>query len=502
MRARRGARPVAAGVWLAVVVAARGGLRGRRRWLDWDVRTALDPDAAGPAAARAVAPERRLGTVPARRCSRPRGLAVRRRWRERLPWRRCSCWSRTPAGWRGCSRWLSSTAPTGSRGCSATPTSTSDRPRRSTTCPRCCDEYVDRIPYAAQDNWPTHVAGHPPAALLFFVGLVRLGLGGDLRRGAGRHARWRASDRRGGAGHAARLGAEDAARRAAPFLVLGPAAVFMAVSADAMFAAVAAWGLAALALAPPRPDPAALVGWSVLAGLLLGYVRDAVLRPAAARRARARGAARPPGPGGRCRSRPRPRSRWCWRSRRAGSPGGRRSRCSASATGTGSPRTGRRPTGCGATSAALASAPARLLGAGTAALRAAGRDRRDRPVRAARRGRRRPRSLVADLSLHEQGRGGADLAAVRAVAAAVAPRCCPSAGGGRGWRCSWSGAARAAPALHELVMDALRRVSSRSGAVANVAAARSSGRDLGGEAELGRRARAGEATTCRTSPSR
>ena len=33
------------------------------------------------------------------------------------------------------------------------------------------------------DNWPTHVAGHPPGALLFFVGLVRLGLGGDLRGG-------------------------------------------------------------------------------------------------------------------------------------------------------------------------------------------------------------------------------------------------------------------------------------------------------------------------------
>ena len=39
------------------------------------------------------------------------------------------------------------------------------------------DTYVDRIPYAADDNWPTHVAGHPPAMLLFFVGLVRVGAG-------------------------------------------------------------------------------------------------------------------------------------------------------------------------------------------------------------------------------------------------------------------------------------------------------------------------------------
>ena len=48
------------------------------------------------------------------------------------------------------------------------------------------------------------------------------------------------------------LGAERAARRAAPFLVLGPAAIWQAVSADAMFAAVAAWGIAALASAATR----------------------------------------------------------------------------------------------------------------------------------------------------------------------------------------------------------------------------------------------------------
>ena len=45
------------------------------------------------------------------------------------------------------------------------------------------ETYVDRIPYAAADNWPTHVAGHPPGTLLFFVGLVKVGLGGDLAAG-------------------------------------------------------------------------------------------------------------------------------------------------------------------------------------------------------------------------------------------------------------------------------------------------------------------------------
>jgi hypothetical protein len=63
------------------------------------------------------------------------------------------------------------------------------------------------------------------------------------------------------------LGAEGQARLALPFLVLGPAAIWQSVSADAMFAAVAAWGTAALALAATRRSP----GWSLVAGLLLGY---------------------------------------------------------------------------------------------------------------------------------------------------------------------------------------------------------------------------------------
>ena len=66
------------------------------------------------------------------------------------------------------------------------------------------------------------------------------------------------------------LGVEAHARRAAPFLVLTPAAVFMAVSADAMFAAVAAWGIAALALAATTGSRSRLVTWSLVAGLLLG----------------------------------------------------------------------------------------------------------------------------------------------------------------------------------------------------------------------------------------
>ncbi len=124
--------------------------------------------------------------------------------------------------------------------------------------------YIDRIPYGTEHSWPTHVAGHPPGTLLFFVGLVKLGLGGDLAAGvvvtvlAATTAVAVLVTLRA-------LDAEDVARRAAPFLVLTPAAVFMAVSADALIGTVVAWGLACLALATRR------LWWAVPAGLLLGY---------------------------------------------------------------------------------------------------------------------------------------------------------------------------------------------------------------------------------------
>jgi methylthioxylose transferase len=125
------------------------------------------------------------------------------------------------------------------------------------------ESYISRIPYAAADNWPTHVAGHPPATLLFFVGLDRVGLGGDFA--AGMVVTVLAATTAVAVLVTLRaLGAEEWARRAAPFLVLTPAAVFMAVSADALFGAVVAWGLACLALATRR------LWWAVPAGLLLG----------------------------------------------------------------------------------------------------------------------------------------------------------------------------------------------------------------------------------------
>ena len=128
--------------------------------------------------------------------------------------------------------------------------------------------FIDRIPHAAEDNWVTHVAGHPPGALLFFVGLVRIGLGGDLAAGLVVTA-VAATTSVAVLSTLRTLGAEPTARKAAPFLVFTPAAVFMAVSADAMFGAVAAWGLATLAYAT-RSHGRRQVAWAVASGLLLG----------------------------------------------------------------------------------------------------------------------------------------------------------------------------------------------------------------------------------------
>ncbi|MFF7381707.1 hypothetical protein [Streptomyces griseoluteus] len=114
-------------------------------------------------------------------------------------------------------------------------------------------------------NWPAHVAGHPPAATLTFVLLDRIGLGGGGWAGL-----WCVV--LGASASAAVLVAlraladERLARRAAPFLVLAPAAVWMGSSADAYFAAVAAWALACLALALTRRS----WPWAGASGLLAG----------------------------------------------------------------------------------------------------------------------------------------------------------------------------------------------------------------------------------------
>ncbi|MCP2637622.1 hypothetical protein K0817_013770 [Microbacterium sp. HD4P20] len=131
-------------------------------------------------------------------------------------------------------------------------------------------EYVSRIPFAHPDNWPVHIAGHPPGALLFFLVLVRLGLGGATAAGLVVIAL--------GASTAVavlltvrRLSSEDFARRAALLLTIGPAAIWVAVSADGMFAAVAAWAAWALSVAATSRGALRVGVWSVVSGLLFGY---------------------------------------------------------------------------------------------------------------------------------------------------------------------------------------------------------------------------------------
>ncbi|WP_392544460.1 hypothetical protein [Oryzobacter telluris] len=131
-------------------------------------------------------------------------------------------------------------------------------------------EYVARIPLDSPRHWAVHLAGHPPGAVLMFIGLDRIGLGS-----------WQAAGLvvvlvsatlpAGVAVTLDRMGARDAARRALPFLVVGPAAVLMAVSADAVFATTTAWASAALASATGARTAAGRRALGVLAGLLFGW---------------------------------------------------------------------------------------------------------------------------------------------------------------------------------------------------------------------------------------
>ncbi|MEV6590133.1 hypothetical protein [Streptomyces acidicola] len=130
-------------------------------------------------------------------------------------------------------------------------------------------DFTHHILLHSPDHWPPHVAGHPPAATLTFVLLDRIGLGGGGWAGV-----WCITV--GAAAGVAvlvtvrALAGEELARRAAPFLVMAPAAVWMGTSADGYFAAVAAWSVALLALAVTgRPGPRMRAA-AFASGLLFG----------------------------------------------------------------------------------------------------------------------------------------------------------------------------------------------------------------------------------------
>lgn len=127
-------------------------------------------------------------------------------------------------------------------------------------------------------HYVTHVRSHPPGMLLLLWGMDRLGFGGP---------RWAAAlfIAGGTAAFAAvlvtvrRVAGEDVARRAMPFLVLSPAALWVATTADAFYAGVAAWAVAAVALSLYRHDRrgdvlafAGGIGFGLLAHLAYGAV--------------------------------------------------------------------------------------------------------------------------------------------------------------------------------------------------------------------------------------
>jgi hypothetical protein len=106
--------------------------------------------------------------------------------------------------------------------------------------------FTARILDFQPDSWTTHVSGHPPGALLVFVGLDRLGLHGGAWAGL--------LCILGGALVAVTvprtvrlLGGDEMARASVPFLVLFPGAVWIGVSADGLFAGVTSAGIMLLA---------------------------------------------------------------------------------------------------------------------------------------------------------------------------------------------------------------------------------------------------------------
>ena len=165
-----------------------------------------------------------------------------------------------------------------------------------TDIPETLRTFSDRILDFQPDSWITHVSGHPPGALLTFVWLDRIGLGGGAW--AGLFCVLIGSSAAAAIIIAIRAASDEAtARLAAPFVAVAPTAIWIAVSADGYFAGVAAWGIALLALAvhgsSRRAIPAAtgaglLLGWGIFLNYGLGLIAVpavAVLLTAADRRA-------------------------------------------------------------------------------------------------------------------------------------------------------------------------------------------------------------------------
>ena len=141
--------------------------------------------------------------------------------------------------------------------------------RTITDIPETLRTYTDRILDHQLDSWIAHVSAHPPGALLTFVWLDRIGLGGGAWAGllcvvVGSSAATAI------AVTLRALADESTARYAAPFVAVAPTAIWIAVSADGYFAGVAAWAIALLALAATRTTRCPVAA-AALSGLLFGW---------------------------------------------------------------------------------------------------------------------------------------------------------------------------------------------------------------------------------------
>ena len=130
--------------------------------------------------------------------------------------------------------------------------------------------FTDHLP-----AYPVHVRGHPPGATLVFWGMDRIGLSGAGWAAVLVVIAWAVAV---GAVVVcvAELAGRAAARRAAPFVALVPAAVWAGTSVDAMFAGVAALGVALIVVSCGRGGgtavAVAIAGGAVLAlALHLSY---------------------------------------------------------------------------------------------------------------------------------------------------------------------------------------------------------------------------------------
>jgi methylthioxylose transferase len=118
-------------------------------------------------------------------------------------------------------------------------------------------------------NFSTHIKGHPPGYMLMLKALSALGLAKP----------WIiASLSYFSAGVVAgsvlvvarRFGTAKFTRKAAPMLILGPYAVWMGTSADAVFSALVALAAAGIALATTSRQNARRITFSLFAGLSIG----------------------------------------------------------------------------------------------------------------------------------------------------------------------------------------------------------------------------------------